>query len=315
MKNLIAQMDAIEQGKKFIAESAATVVEYKGGTDQEKIKNWQDHIKNFDNFPKAQDDARQAAKKAQPGAKFYKTDDKPKKEGMGSIARALMQDMGIEEEGNYPLDQQQYVQRGDVPAGPGMSDPMAALKHAWKYRTDPQGNLIGSRAKAQLDNPDPATSGDANIGGAANAGAAPAAAEPDVGTPELNIGQGATPAPAPTPAVTNPATDPNTNPGKPTTGSEMDTPAPAGITPASSGAASAQPPNRDTMPFGKAFADAKAKGEKVFTWKGKQYAVKMANAPKSGSPAAAPAAPVAAPLTQGPVESVDLSMIRKLAGL
>ena len=97
MKKLIAQIDAIETGKKFIAESVTPVVEYKGGTDAEKIKNWQDHIKNFDAFPKAQDDARQAAKKAQPGAKFYKTDDKPKKEGMGSIARALMQDMGVEE--------------------------------------------------------------------------------------------------------------------------------------------------------------------------------------------------------------------------
>lgn len=97
MKNLIAQMDAIETGKKFIAESVAPVKEYKGGTDAEKIKNWQQHIKNFDAFPKAQDDARQAAKKAQPGAKFYKTDDKPQKEGMGSIARTLMQSMGMDD--------------------------------------------------------------------------------------------------------------------------------------------------------------------------------------------------------------------------
>lgn len=36
----------------------------------------------------------------------------------------------------------------------------------------------------------------------------------------------------------------------------------------------AQASNRDSMPFGKAFADAKAKGEKQFTWKGKPYAVK-----------------------------------------
>ena len=36
------------------------------------------------------------------------------------------------------------------------------------------------------------------------------------------------------------------------------------------------PTNRDSMPFAKAFADAKAKGEKQFTWKGKPYAVKMA---------------------------------------
>jgi hypothetical protein len=45
-----------------------------------------------------------------------------------------------------------------------------------------------------------------------------------------------------------------------------------------------QPVNRDSMPFGKAFADARAKGEKVFTWKGKQYAVKMASAGQAPMP-------------------------------
>ena len=35
--------------------------------------------------------------------------------------------------------------------------------------------------------------------------------------------------------------------------------------------------SRDAMPFGKAFADAKAKGEKTFMWKGKSYAVQMAD--------------------------------------
>jgi hypothetical protein len=48
----------------------------------------------------------------------------------------------------------------------------------------------------------------------------------------------------------------------------------------------AQAANRDAMPFGQAFADAKAKGEKEFTWKGKKYAVKMAPA---GGQAAQPA--------------------------
>ena len=43
--------------------------------------------------------------------------------------------------------------------------------------------------------------------------------------------------------------------------------------PAQSGSAA---PNRDSMPFGQAFADARAKGEKEFTWKGKPYAVKLA---------------------------------------
>ncbi len=33
--------------------------------------------------------------------------------------------------------------------------------------------------------------------------------------------------------------------------------------------------NRDAMTFGKAFADARAKGEKEFSWRGKRYAVKM----------------------------------------
>jgi hypothetical protein len=50
----------------------------------------------------------------------------------------------------------------------------------------------------------------------------------------------------------------------------------------------AGPANRDAMPFGKAFADAKAKGEKTFMWKGKSYAVQMA-APKQGAKPAAPA--------------------------
>jgi hypothetical protein len=38
------------------------------------------------------------------------------------------------------------------------------------------------------------------------------------------------------------------------------------------------------MPFGKAFADAKAKGEKQFTWKGKPYAVQTA--PTAAKPTA-----------------------------
>ena len=49
-------------------------------------------------------------------------------------------------------------------------------------------------------------------------------------------------------------------------------PAPA---PAGQGASPAAPANRDAMPFGKAFADAKAKGESQFTWKGKPYAVQL----------------------------------------
>jgi hypothetical protein len=52
-------------------------------------------------------------------------------------------------------------------------------------------------------------------------------------------------------------------------------------------APAAGPTNRDSMPFGKAFADAKAKGEKQFMWKGKPYAVAM----KGASPATAQTAP------------------------
>lgn len=47
-------------------------------------------------------------------------------------------------------------------------------------------------------------------------------------------------------------------------------------TAAAPGGQAAQPANRDAMPFGQAFADARAKGEKEFTWKGKKYAVQMA---------------------------------------
>ena len=96
-------MDAIEKGKKYISESAAPVVEYKGGTDAEKIKNWQKHIDQFKEkgMYKAADDAEKSAKRAQPGFKPARSTDEPAKEGMGSIARALMQDMGIDEEGDY----------------------------------------------------------------------------------------------------------------------------------------------------------------------------------------------------------------------
>ena len=95
MKNLIARIDAIEKGKKYISESAAPVVEYKGGTDAEKIKNWQKHIDQFKEkgMYKAADDAEQSAKRAQPGFKPARSRDKPTKEG--SIARALMKEFGV----------------------------------------------------------------------------------------------------------------------------------------------------------------------------------------------------------------------------
>lgn len=60
----------------------------------------------------------------------------------------------------------------------------------------------------------------------------------------------------------------------------------SGATPQS---ATPAPANRDAMPFGKAFADAKAKGEKEFTWKGKKYAVAMAKPAAKPAQAATPA--------------------------
>jgi hypothetical protein len=58
----------------------------------------------------------------------------------------------------------------------------------------------------------------------------------------------------------------------------------AGAAPAAPAGQAAQPANRDAMPFGKAFADAKAKGEKEFTWKGKKYAVQMKPAGQAAQP-------------------------------
>ena len=56
----------------------------------------------------------------------------------------------------------------------------------------------------------------------------------------------------------------------------------SGAAPATIGQGAARtdgPANRDAMPFGKAFADARAKGEKTFMWKGKSYTTELA---KSG---------------------------------
>lgn len=60
-------------------------------------------------------------------------------------------------------------------------------------------------------------------------------------------------------------------------------PAPGAYLP--TGPAAAGPINRDSMSFNQAFADARAKGEKQFPWKGKQYAVQMAPAAPVGRPA------------------------------
>jgi hypothetical protein len=313
MKNLIAQMDAIEKGKKYIAESAAPVVEYKGGTDAEKIKNWQKHIDQFKEkgMYKAADDAEKSAKKAQPGFKPARSTDKPTKEGMGSIARALMQDMGLDEEGDYDLAMQQA--RGQMPGHPSygqgtgniIADVKAANQDRLAQRRAKQGQAAtqaaadanpevygysGSDAPAQaapsvgdaaaMDTPQMAQQA------ATAAASVPEPAAPSVGdaaamdTPQMAQQAAAVAAGAPQP----------TQPG---TGDANVAQAMANKPAAQPG----QPVNRDSMPFGKAFADARAKGETVFTWKGKQYAVKMASAGQGAMPA--PAA------TQASVRSID----------
>ena len=204
MKNLIAQMDAIETGKKYIAESVELIVEYKGGTDAEKIKNWQKHIDQFKEkgMYKAADDATKAAKTAQPG--FGKTN-KSAKEGMGSIARALMQDMGlddqaIDEVGQPPPGWNSEVNgvwMGDnptmVPAVDSSGRPVQAGSGGNVMSLGP--GKQGGQKPAQAGNPLSNSNTAANLGQQvdsldAAAGAAAQQARAEVDTPELNIGQG-----------------------------------------------------------------------------------------------------------------------------
>ncbi len=78
----------------------------------------------------------------------------------------------------------------------------------------------------------------------------------------------------------------------PETGETTPAAAPAQAAAPAAPAQAGAPANRDSMTFGQAFADAKAKGEKQFTWKGKPYAVKLdqgagAGRGKQGGPTAA----------------------------
>jgi hypothetical protein len=61
------------------------------------------------------------------------------------------------------------------------------------------------------------------------------------------------------------------------------------------------PVNRDAMSFSQAFADARAKGEKQFTWKGKPYTTELAK-PGATPPAKAPPAQPAPPKAGPPAE-------------
>ncbi len=81
----------------------------------------------------------------------------------------------------------------------------------------------------------------------------------------------------------------------PETGEITPAAAPAQAAAPAAPAQAGQPANRDSMTFGQAFADAKAKGEQQFTWKGKPYPVKLdqgagAGRGKQGGPTAAQAA-------------------------
>jgi hypothetical protein len=112
-------------------------------------------------------------------------------------------------------------------------------------------------------------------------------ANPD-GTPK-------TPAPAAAPAPADPAqavttntadsagtvgTAPGVNPvvGQMASGEGDGMLAPADTQPVT------QPVNRDSMTFGQAFKDARAKGETVFTWKGKKYGTQLAPASPANTP-------------------------------
>lgn len=86
------------------------------------------------------------------------------------------------------------------------------------------------------------------------------------------------PAPAPAAAAVDTAQVPaSANASSSYTGAPAPAPTPV--------ATPAAPINRDSMTFGQAFADARAKGEKQFNWKGKPYAVKLA--PAKAKPAQA----------------------------
>jgi len=215
MKNLIAQMDAIEKGKKYISESAAPVVEYKGGTDAEKIKNWQKHIDQFKEkgMYKAADDAEKSAKRAQPGFKPARSTDKPAKEGMGSIARALMQDMGIDEEGDYdaatkPPPGTAYY--GDPNVG-GIKGIGKAFKQAFSGQGptgyyDAQGNMVpkanpNAVSKQQYD---------ASVDSVDAAAGTPVNNPLPTGMTQAQVDQARN---ATEFDVADPASDPNTNPG------------------------------------------------------------------------------------------------------
>ena len=237
MKSMIARMDAIENNKK--------ITEYKGGTDQERINAFTKQAKDMRDkgFYRAASDTEKVAKD------IYKPKSEPKKEGMGSIARALMQDMGIDEEG----DPAWYGPGGanlmtGEPTAPGTGNPYKDIKAANRDRLNQRTANRGAAATQAAANANPEVYG---YGGAPQTAAEqPAAQQAAAGTQadaafqQANRQEPAASAPATTVAnwqepgtTTSAAASPQ--PAK-TGGSEMDTPAPAGITPAGQAKPAAQ---------------------------------------------------------------------------
>lgn len=200
-----------------------------------------------------------------------------------------------------PEDQAWYTKGGGKP---DLNDPNIAARAPNKGQLGaapaaaPAGGSPTTTAPSGAAQPAAASSGAAAGGAGAAAQPAPAgAAQPAAGSAGgaagaaqpasgavAAFGQNAgTPAPA--------ASDTGEVPGVTTQSGATPAPAPAAA-PAPADAPAAAPANRDAMPFGKAFADARAKGEKEFTWKGKKYAVTMA-APKQSAKQAATPAPAA----------------------
>lgn len=108
MKKLIAQMDAIES-KKILKEDAVPtgfdgqVDEFVGGTAAAKVAAWLAHIKKLraQGFSQAAADAEKSLAQVHPDYRMIAKQQQtaPMPEFRGSIAKALMQDMGVEEDG------------------------------------------------------------------------------------------------------------------------------------------------------------------------------------------------------------------------
>lgn len=108
MKSMIARMDAIES-KKILKEDAAPtgfdgqVDEFVGGTAAAKVAAWLAHIKKLraQGFSQAAADAEKSLAQVHPDYRMIAKQQQtaPMPEFRGSIAKALMQDMGVEEDG------------------------------------------------------------------------------------------------------------------------------------------------------------------------------------------------------------------------